>query len=124
MTDTKTEQGKTDVIDVTFMSDGELRARGGRGVFDGEQIALLAKVFDPAQIEALKVLEIHVLKWIRRDPRNAVAYLHDPFGCIEKSGLVEDPALLARLRMLAEALRAQGVTQSGGVPAGVRLRVR
>ena len=106
MTDAKASSGNQGAtIELTFMSDAELRQQGGRGIFGPEGLEIFAKFFDASQIEKLRKLEVEVLAWIRRDPRHAVAYLADPFGCIERTGLVDDPALLAKLRQLAEVPR-------------------
>jgi hypothetical protein len=123
MGDEKSDPGRQKqlVFNVRFMSDGELREHGGRGFFEKERVEMLAKIFDAAEIERLRALEDVVLAWIRRDPKHAVAYLTDPFGCIERQGLVDDPALLAKMKQLAEQVTP--TFRQFTMPPGVGIRV-
>jgi hypothetical protein len=109
-------------VEVTFASDAELHQRGGRGIFDQDGIEMLAKVFKPEEIEALKSLEKDVLAWIRQDPKHAVAYLSDPLGCLVHLQLIKDAALLAKLRNLADMMKSQPKPEP--LRSGARIRVQ
>lgn len=112
---------QTDVVELTFKSDDELRRDGGRGVFDTDGIKMLAQLFDQDEIAQLQALEPKIVAWIRQDPKNAVAYFNDPFGCLVHVELVSDPALLAKLRRLAELVKS--LPNPAAIPIQARLRI-
>jgi hypothetical protein len=109
-------------VEVTFASDVELHQRGGRGIFDKDSVESLAKVFTPQEIDALKEIEKDVLAWIRQDPKRAVAYLSDPFGCLTHLQLIKDATLLAKMRKLAEIVKSQPSPEQ--LRSGARIRVQ
>ena len=105
---------------ITFMDDDELRKNGGQGLFDPAGVKLLSSFFDPDEIEALRKMEADVLKWIRTDPKHAVAYLADPFGCLDQQ-LALPSSLRTKLSKLSEAVKE--MKASSVLPKTARIRV-
>ena len=95
-----------DTLNLTFKSDAELSQFGGIPVFGPNGQKILSSYFEPKEIEQLQALEPLVLDWIRKDSRNAVAYLANPFTCLEQTGLVQPSALLDKLRSLSALLNS------------------
>jgi len=115
------ENYKNTETTITFMDDDELRKNGGQGLFDPAGLKLLSSFFDPEEIEMLRKMEAEVLKWIRVDPKHAVAYLADPFGCLDQH-LGLPSSLRTKLSKLSEAVKE--MKASSVLPKTASIRVR
>ena len=116
--DNRKHSGETTI---TFVDDDDLRKNGGQGLFDPAGMKLLSNFFDPEEIELLRKMEPEVLKWIRLDPKHAVAYLADPFGCLDRH-MALPSSLRAKLSKLSDAVKETNA--SSVIPKTGSVRVR
>ena len=105
---------------ITFVEDDDLRKNGGQGLFDPAGVKLLSNLFTPEEIEVLRKTEPEVLKWIRLDPKHAVAYLADPLGCLDRHFKLPS-SLRTKLSKLSEAVKETNA--SSVLPKTASIRV-